>query len=293
MEPQNELATLGKSLSRASPERVPSPWHRQDLPFWITLWGLGGSYILFILLLLIADCLSTTPRHLWEAIQKPEIQASIQLTFLTCTLSSVLAVAVATPLSYVLSRHRFCGHLIIDTIVDVPLVLPPLVLGISLLVLFHFPIHGWKLENWLRSTVGIPVTYHVPAIVLAQATLSTAFAVRTLRATFNGIDPRPEAIALTLGCSRAQAFSLVCLPQAASGMMAAFIVSWARAMGEFGPILVFAGSTRMKTEVLSTSVYLELGMGSLQSAVAISLLMVTLAVSILILLRLLGGWRAA
>jgi len=253
-------------------------------------WGLGGAYVLFLVLLLTADFFFTSPQFVIAALQKPEIQASVLLTLKTCTLSSLIALTFAVPLAYTLSRYRFPGHALIDTLIDIPLVLPPLVLGLSLLVLFHFPIHGWKLESWLRESAGLPVTYHVPAIVLAQATLSTAFAVRTLRATFDRIDPRAEQVARTLGCTQVQAFTFVCLPQAQSGVFAALIVAWARAMGEFGPILVFAGSTRMKTEVLSTSVYLELGMGSLQAAVAISLVMVTIAVSILLLLRILGNW---
>ncbi|WP_092047818.1 ABC transporter permease [Planctomicrobium piriforme] len=265
---------------------------RSDAAFWLLLWGLGGSYVLFILLLLLADALSTSPRHFWDALQKPEIRASLLLTLKTCTLSAILSLWLALPLAYLLSRTRFAGRAVIDTLVDVPLVLPPLVLGLSLLILFHFPINGWQLETWLRNSFGLSVTYHVPAIILAQVTLATAFAVRTLRSTFDRIDPRAEEVARTLGCTRAQAFLQVCLPQAMPGMLAALIVAWARSMGEFGPILIFAGTTRLKTEVLSTTVYLELGMGSLEAAVAVSLLMVTLSVAVLLGLRLLGKWAA-
>jgi molybdate transport system permease protein len=166
--------------------------------------------------------------------------------------------------------------------------LPPLVLGLSLLILFHFPISGWRLENWLRQSAGVQVTYHLPAIVLAQLTLTTGLTVRMMRGTFDRISPRAEHVARTLGCSRGQAFWRVCLPQASSGMVGALLVAWARAMGEFGPILVFAGTTRFRTEVLSTSVYLELGTGSLQSAVAVALLMIGLTLGVLLHLRLLN-----
>ena len=113
-----------------------------------------------------------------------------------------------------------------------------------------------------------------------------------MRVTFDQIDPRAEQVALTLGCRRSQAFLQVALPQAWRGMIAAMTVAWARSLGEFGPILVFAGATRMKTEVLSTTVFLELSVGQLESAVAVSLLMVACAMTVLGIVRLLGT-RAA
>ena len=118
-----------------------------------------------------------------------------------------------------------------------------------------------------------------------------AFAVRTLRATFEQISPRQEQVALTLGCSRRQAFWLVVLPEARRGLLTAATLAWARALGEFGPILVFSGATRMRTEVLSTTVFLELSVGNLEAAVAVSLLMVAAAVAALLTIRLAGAER--
>jgi len=158
-----------------------------------------------------------------------------------------------------------------------------------LLILFHLPIYGWELERWLRDDIGFGVTYRWPAVVLAQFSVACAFAIRTMRVTFDQIDPRAEDVARTLGCSRAQAFFKVALPQASRGMIAATTVAWARSLGEFGPILVFAGATRMRTEVLSTTVFLELSVGELNAAVAVSLIMVVIAVIVLVLLRILGA----
>ena len=110
-----------------------------------------------------------------------------------------------------------------------------------------------------------------------------------MRVTFDQMDPRAEEVARTLGCTRGQAFLQIALPQAWRGLITAATVAWARALGEFGPILVFAGSTRMKTEVLSTSVFLELSVGELHAAVAVSLLMVMLAIVVLVVLRLFGN----
>ena len=106
--------------------------------------------------------------------------------------------------------------------------------------------------------------------------------------TFDQLDPRCEAVACTLGCSRAQAFWHVVLPEAGRGALSAGILAWARALGEFGPILVFSGATRMKTEVLPSTVFLELSIGDLDAAVAVSLILVTAAVLCLVVARVFG-----
>jgi molybdate transport system permease protein len=269
-------------------DSTPMLRRRSDIPFFLVMGGLSSCFVLLIVLLLAADLWFTSFSDFAEAITKPEIQQSFRLTILTCTAAAILSVWVATPLGYLLSRYRFPGRWLVDTLIDIPIVLPPLVVGISLLILFHVDIGGWQLERWLRERVGFSVTYQWPAVVLAQFSVACAFSVRTMRVAFDQIDPRAEEVARTLGCTRGQAFLQIALPQAWRGMMAAITIAWARALGEFGPILVFAGATRMRTEVLSTSVFLELSIGQLDAAVAVSLMMVAMAAVVLLVLRLLG-----
>ena len=266
--------------------------------FFLVMGGLSACFILLIVLLLAADLLFTSPDEFLSALKKPEIIAAVRLTLLSCSVAAILSLWVATPLGYLLSRFRFPGRSIVDTIVDIPIVLPPLVLGLSLLILFHqpFPLFrgllpnaDGKLETWMQEVLGFPVTYRWRGVILAQFAVSCAFAVRTMRVTFDQINPRAEDVARTLGCTRAQAFLTVALPQAWRGMITAATIAWARALGEFGPILVFAGATRFRTEVLSTSVFLELSVGQLDAAVAVSLLMVAMAVIVLLLLRWIGA----
>jgi len=268
------------------------PRQRSDVPFFLVMGGLSSCFILLIVLMLAADVMFTSFADFRTALGKPEIQAAFKLTLMSCTVAAILSLLVAIPLGYLLSRYRFPGRWIVDTLVDIPIVLPPLVLGLSLLILFHLPIFGWELERWLRDDLGFGVTYQWPAVILAQFSVSCAFAVRTMRVTFDQINPRAEDVARTLGCTRAQAFLFIAVPQAARGMIAAVTVAWARALGEFGPILVFAGATRMRTEVLSTTVFLELSVGELNSAVAVSLIMVMIAAIVLLVLRLLGAGPA-
>ena len=144
----------------------------------------------------------------------------------------------------------------LETVFDIPILLPPLVVGFCLLLLFNqLPLGGKSIDEWL----GTPVTFSVAAIILAQATVGTALAIRSMQASFDELDPRAEQVAQTLGCSPFQAFQKVALPSVKRGVVGAASIAWARSMGEFGPIVVFAGTFRGKTEVLSTSVYLEIG----------------------------------
>jgi molybdate transport system permease protein len=292
----NHSAAAGVPPDR--PHRVGS-----DVPFYIVLSTIGGVYVLLIAGLLVADvaymvqgepdpagaAMVDAGAHPWvaalwsnpigRALRTPEIQYSIKLSLISCTITTILALWVAVPVGYLLSRHTFPGRNLLDAVLDVPIVLPPLVVGLSLLILFQFA------PVWLRERV----VYEIPSVILAQFMVACAFAVRTMRATFDQIDNRREQVALTLGCSRAQAFSRVVLPEAQRGMLTAATLAWARALGEFGPLLVFAGATRNKTEVLSTSVFLELSIGDLEAAVAISLIMVGAAIVVLVVTRLWGS----
>jgi len=249
--------------------------------FWLLLALLTGGYALFLLGMLASAAVYSTPEHLLKALQSREIQHSIWLSLVTCTVTSVLSLLVAVPAGYLLSRAQFPGKALLEAVLDIPIVLPPMVIGLCLLMFFQTS-SGQLFEKVL------PLTYTVYGIVLAQLVIGAAFAIRTMRGTFDHLSPRPEAVAMTLGCSRARAVWLVTLPAARRGMFAAASVAWARSLGEFGPILVFAGATRMKTEVLPTTIWLELSVGNLEAAVAVSLLMVMFALCVLVAVRKVG-----
>lgn len=238
--------------------------------------------MVMILLMVLADFAYTDLESLKRTLSEPEIQYSLKLSLLSCTLSTLMSLVVAVPIGYIMSRFTFRGQSVVDAILDIPIVLPPLVVGISLLVLFNYPPFHW-LSRW--------VVFEVPAVVLAQFMVACAFAVRTMRVSFDQIPARFEQVALTLGCNRSQAFWQVVFPQSRRGLLAAGTLAWARSLGEFGPILVFAGSTRMRTEVLPTSVYLEMQSGDLKGMLSVSILMIALSAAVLILARALGMQR--
>jgi molybdate transport system permease protein len=253
-----------------------------DRPFFVALGLLGGLYVALLVALLAADVARTSFGDVGRALRSPPIRASVGLSLLSCSAAAIISVWVGVPLGYLLSRTRFWGRPAVDLLLDIPILLPPLVVGLSLLILFRT-----APGVWFEARV-LPVTYAVAGVVLAQVAVSAAFAARTMRVTFDGIDPRAEAVALTLGCTRAQAFWRVTLPEARRGVLTAFTLAWARALGEFGPILVFGGATRMRTEVLSTSVFLELSVGNLEAALAVSFLMIAVAVAVLAVTRAFG-----
>ncbi|MGY8652946.1 MAG: ABC transporter permease [Verrucomicrobiia bacterium] len=255
---------------------------RSDTPFILGLCLLGGAYVLMIVLMIAADVAFTDKESIMAALATPEIQYSIKLSLISCTISTLLSVWVAVPIGYLMSRFEFRGKSLIDAILDIPIVLPPLVIGISLLILFNYPPFRW---------VSDQVVFEVPAVILAQFMVACAFAVRTMRVTFDQIPHRFEDVAMTLGCSRSQAFWKVIIPQAKHGVLAAATLAWARSLGEFGPILVFAGSTRMRTEVLPTSVYLEMQAGNTKGMLAVALIMIAAATLVLIAARLFGMKR--
>ncbi len=269
--------------SEAGPNPMTSPskgrW-RID-PLWIGAGVITAAYLLFLGCLLGATATHSSPSDLLHALRSREIQYALGLSLLSCTVSALFSLLLAVPVGYLLSRGRFPAKPWLDAALDVPIVLPPMVVGLCLLIFFQT-----RLGHWIEQL--IPFTYTIAGVILAQCVIGAAFAVRTMRGTFDHLSPRPEEVAMTLGCSRTTAVWRVTLPAARRGMFAAASIAWARSLGEFGPILVFAGATRMRTEVLPTTVWLELSVGNLEAAIAVSLLMVALAILVLASVRIAG-----
>jgi molybdate transport system permease protein len=257
---------------------------KSDIPFFTIMVIIGGTYVFLILAMVMADLTYTTPGHIFRVFKDEQIQYAIRLSMITCTASMVLSLLVAVPIGYLMARYNFWGKRLLDAVLDIPIVLPPLVIGLSLLILFQTPA-GQFIEEHVR------ITYTVYSVVIAQFMVACAFAVRTMHVTFQQINTRQEQVALTLGCSKGQAFRYVVLPQAKKGMLTASSLAWARALGEFGPILIFSGATRMRTEVLPTTVFLEMSVGNIEAAVAVSLIMIMAGFAVLIVLRYFGAER--
>jgi molybdate transport system permease protein len=271
---------------------------RSDVPFYVSFAAIGAAYIVLIVLMLAAEGSYTSCSKLLEKLSDRNLQYSMRLSLISSTITTILSLWVAVPIGYLMSRRVFRGKAAVDAVLDIPIVLPPLVIGLCLLILFQTP-GGRAVERVFERITEfafgrrIGITFEVPSIILAQFMVACAFAVRTMRVTFDQIHPRCEKVALTLGCNQSQAFWMVIFPQAHRGLLAAGTLAWARSLGEFGPVLIFSGATHMKTEVLPTTVFLEMQVGEIEGAAAASLIMVVAAMIVLILARVFGLKRMA
>lgn len=266
----------------------------------LSLFKVFSSTVLFtltasVLFIFIADFFYINKASVNEIFTSPDIHSALVLTIVSSFLTTVLAVAAAVPSAYALSRFRIKGSIFLDILIDLLIVIPVLVIGVSILVFFRmgtilsdmtFPLSA---IGMMISALGNFFIYHKAGIILAQFFCSIPYALRVIKSTFDNLDPRTEHVALTLGCSQGQAFRLISLPMARKGIMAGAVLAWARAFGLFGPVAIVAGAVRQKTEVLATSIYLEISIGRLELAIAISLLMVIIASIVLFTMRIFSG----
>ena len=219
------------------------------------------------------------------ALLSKEILFAIRLSLTTATIASIISMLIAIPAAYAISRAEFPGKSIIDSLLDLPIVISPIALGAALLVFLNTPA-GSAIDNNM-----IKFVFATPGIVLAQVTIISALAIRLLKSTFDRIDPRYEQVGRTLGCSKLEAFLKVTLPLAKDGIIASAILTWARAVGEFGATVTLAGATPMKTETLPVAIFLSLASADIGKATAVIFVLIIIAVVALLIIRKIFGKR--
>jgi molybdate transport system permease protein len=249
--------------------------------------GLLVFYLLIVTLIMLVTARYAGFAGYVSAAKDPTMRSAIMLSLVTSTITTILALIVAVPGAYALSRFRIPGQKLLDTLVDLTIVLPPLIMGVCLLIFFS-P-RASLVGMFLDKQFGIRVPYHNYSVVIAQFMIAAGFAVRCLKATFDSMTPRYEQVARTLGCSASSAFLKVTLPLARDGIIAGGVMTWARAIGEFGPIIVFAGSMKGKTLVLPTHIFLNMQVGDLEQMAAATVVLVVIAIIALIIFRRVGG----
>ena len=235
---------------------------------------------LFILAVVFVGSLYSDPSTLMSAFLSEEIQFAVALTLITATVATILSLIVAVPAAYVLSRASFVGKDLVDALINIPIALPPVALGTSLLIFFTNTPVGVFIDNSMIKFVFEP-----PGIVLAQFTVISVLAVRLMKPVFDGIDPRYEKVARTLGHGELDSFVRVTLPLARDGLFGATVLAWARAMGEFGATVTLAGATRFKTETLPIAMFLNLSVADLEAAMATVLILLGITVTVLVISR--------
>lgn len=219
--------------------------------------------------------------ELAAAVTAPETLFALRLSLLTSAAALAIALLLGLPAAYLMARRRFPGRALLDTLLDVPLVMPPLVAGLGLLFLFGRPMLGGPL-----ATLGIELLFSPAGVVLALAFIATTVVLRSAMAAFRAVDPGYGAAARTLGAGSWEVFWRIDLPLAARGIAAGAVLAWARALGEFGATLMVAGATRFHTETLPMAVFLNIATG--ETGVAIACALILLAVALLMLLAMRG-----
>ncbi|TAK00691.1 MAG: molybdate ABC transporter permease subunit [Chloroflexota bacterium] len=216
------------------------------------------------------------------AIGSPVVLSALGLSLVTTGVSVVVIVLFGTPLAFLLARRRFRGSGLVETVVDLPLVLPPSVAGLALLLVFGR--RGLLGESLDAAGLAIPFT--VVAVILAQVFVAAPFYVRAARAGIAGVSRDLEDAARVDGASEAGVFRHVMAPLAAPALAAGLVMSWARSLGEFGATILFAGNVAGRTQTLPLVVYGEFGGGDLDAAIAAATVLVLAALGVLVAVRL-------
>jgi len=251
---------------------------------WVLLLAVGLSVSLMAMLL-VAQGAYTGGGEAFRALGQADIVHSLVLGIATATVATLLALVLAVPTGYALARWRFRGSWFIEALLLIPVIMSPMALGVALLLVLNSPPGRWFEDHAFR------IMFEVPGIVMAQFFVAYAFAVLIMRTTFAGIDVRLEQVARFLGCTRWQAFRRVTFPLSRGGIVAAFILGWARSLGDFGTTSTVAGAVKAKTETPPTTIYFALQSLSTERAVALSIVLTTICVVALVIVRLLLGGR--
>jgi molybdate transport system permease protein len=240
---------------------------------------------LAFLVLPLAGLLLRAPwTSLPERLSAPGIVAALRLSLMTATLATIMCVVLGVPLAWLLARVEFAGRGVLRALVTLPLVLPPVVGGVALLLVFG---RRGLIGTWLEATFGITLPFTTAGVVIAEAFVAMPFLVIAVEGALRGADSRYEEAAATLGANRWATFRRVTLPLVAPGVAAGAVLCWARALGEFGATITFAGNFPGRTQTMPLAVYLALET-DLDAAIVLSLILLTVSVSILAALR--GTW---
>jgi molybdate transport system permease protein len=237
--------------------------------------------VFFLLVPVLAVVVRAPWGRLVELLTSPESVAALKLSLLTATLATGLSLVLGVPLAYVLARGRLRARPLLRALVVVPLVMPPVVGGIALLLAFG---RRGLVGGPVYDRFGVTVPFTTLAVVLAEAFVAMPFLVITVEAALRSADPRLEEAAATLGASRLGVLRRVTLPLVAPSVLAGSVLCWARALGEFGATITFAGSASGTTRTLPLEVYLSLESDP-EAAYALSLLLLVVCIGVLLLLR--------
>ncbi|NTV64260.1 MAG: molybdate ABC transporter permease subunit [Oscillochloris sp.] len=231
------------------------------------------SYLLFPIVALIVR---VDPVALIDNVMSREVRQAIGLSLMTTLWSTLISLLLGTPLAYMLARRRFRGRSLVDTLIDLPMVLPPSVAGIALLIAFG---RRGLLGSWLDEA-GLSIAFTTIAVVLAQVFVAAPFYIKTAISAFAGIERELEQAAAIDGASSLQIFRAITLPLAWPVLLGGLVMTWARALGEFGATIIFAGNFPGRTQTMPLAIYIGFEM---DLNLALTMALILLGVSFVVL----------
>jgi molybdate transport system permease protein len=243
---------------------------------------LFGVVVAFVGLPMVALFSQATLSGFLNSFSTELVVQALKLSLLTTLSTLCIVVLYATPVAYYNARHSYHGKRIIETLIDLPIVLPPAVAGIALLLAF-----GRRgLLGQYFGILGINIAFTTVAVVMAQIFVSAPFYVRQATTSFEDVDPEYERAARTLGASSAGTFFRVTAPIALNGLVSGALMAWARALGEFGATILFAGNFQGVTQTMPLAIYSAFG-SDLDAAVYLAIILVLISFTVIITVKVL------
>ena len=266
---------------RASNERAGRPWGRWS----VRTAALSYLAVMLIipLIIIFQDGLRGGPDALWRAVSMPVARSALWLTFWTAAVMAVVNAVMGTLTAYVLVRYHFPGKSLLNAIVDLPFAIPTLVTGVMLVVLYG---PQSAIGSWLNRELGWRIIFAPPGIILALLFVAFPFVVRAVQPVLDALDRDQEEAAATLGAGPWTIFRRVVLPALALPLTTGTLLSFARAIGEFGAIVIVAGNIPFRSQTAAVYVLGEIESENRRGASAISVVMLTFAFSLVLLVDL-------
>jgi molybdate transport system permease protein len=215
-----------------------------------------------------------------RSLQDPMVIDALRLSLMTSTVTTLVVVLMGTPVAYVNARFHYHGKEIVDSLIDLPVIMPPAVAGIALLMAFgRMGIMGHYLNAF-----GLSIAFTTLAVIMAQVFVSSPFYIRQARTSFEDVDLAFENAARTLGASRAYTFFHVILPIAVNGLISGAIMAFARSLGEFGATIMFAGNFQGRTQTMPLAIYTAM-QGDMDVAICLALVLVAISFLVIALVK--------
>jgi molybdate transport system permease protein len=245
--------------------------------------GLASLPLLaFLFIPLVAILVRSGTVDVLNSLQAPEVWQAIGLSLTTTLVATLLTVVAGTPLAYLLARHRFRFRRAVDTLIDLPTVMPPSVAGVALLMAFG----RQGLMSPLFAVLGLHIAFSTAAVVMAQLFIAAPFYVRAATIGFMGVERELEQSALLDGANRWQAFRLITVPLSWTALLSGAVTTWARALGEFGATIIFAGNFPGRTQTMPLAIYIGFET-DLNVALGLSVILIVVAIVSLLSIRML------